>query len=373
MTLYDFFGVEYIEELDLENIMSLVDNKVSESLHLDYKREPWGEHESSNREMARDVSSFANAHGGFIIVGIEEDNDGKPANIVGLDNEDKTILRIRQVCHAGIQPLITGLKIHPVRIDENSCLIVIYIPESFTKPHMVLNEYRCYMRYERGKNPMNIYQIEESIKSREKNREKVRTFLDKRNRELLKLVKNNSAMNISIVPHVLEKERFDIFSRHTEKTLENFVRKNIVRNRFIPTFDGFLSPGDTESHEYVQLLVRANGYIEYFQYLPFRDKLPADWFRDELEKILEITDEFYRALDISFRGWIHVEFYNMINYTLKIEDISEKEKSHLLRNRDGYFELPSVAFEEFSCERARLVKKVNDFLWRKFGITRSNV
>jgi hypothetical protein len=49
MNVIDFFGKEFLEEVTIEDIQLLVDNRVSESLYLDYKREMWGEYESSNK------------------------------------------------------------------------------------------------------------------------------------------------------------------------------------------------------------------------------------------------------------------------------------------------------------------------------------
>jgi predicted HTH transcriptional regulator len=333
----------------------------------------WGSLESSNKELTKDVTSFANAHGGFILIGIEEDNDGNPKQIIGVEDVDKNILRIRQVCHANIQPLISGMKIHPVRIDDKKCIIIIYIPDSFEKPHMVLQDYRCYIRYERGKNPMTIHQIEDAIKGREKNSEKIREFLSKRNKELQKLVKNNSAINFSIVPNFLEKERFDIFSSKTEKAVDYFIRKNLIKSRFIPTFDGFIASDGSDETEYRQLLIQSTGYIEYFIYIPFRDKLDAEWFDNEMMKFIEIASEFYSELDLYFRGWFNVEFFNMINFTLRLDEKNSREKSKLIVNKDGYFALPNIGFEHFNEQIANIQRKTNDFLWRKFGITRAHI
>ncbi|MFW5781899.1 MAG: hypothetical protein ACOCWO_01250, partial [Candidatus Muiribacteriaceae bacterium] len=247
----------------------------------------------------------------------------------------------------------------------------IYIPDSFDKPHMVLTDYRCYMRYERGKNPMAINQIEDAIRSREKNSEKIREYLDKRHRELQKLVKNNSAINFSIVPHFLEKERFDIFSPKTEKAVDLFMRNNIVKGRFLPTFDGFISSDRGDDFEYRQLLIQSTGYLELFLFIPYRDKLPATWFSDELMKFFETAAEFYSELDLFFKGWFHAEFFNMINFSLKLDEKNRREQNKLIVNKEGYFSLPNIGFSDFTRDYTDINRKANDFLWRKFGLSRS--
>ncbi|MGM0607072.1 MAG: AlbA family DNA-binding domain-containing protein [Candidatus Muiribacteriota bacterium] len=371
MNISDFFGKDNIENILIDDIQTLIDNNVPENLYLDYKKEMWGQFESSNKEISRDISSFANAHGGFIILGIEEDNDGNPERMTGVEDVDKNILRIRQVCHSGIQPVITGMKIHAVRINENKSIILIYIPDSLGKPHMVLQDYRCYMRYERGKNPINIYQIEELIKSRAKNTQKVKEFLEKRNSELQKYVKNNSAMCFSVLPHVLEKERFDIFSSQTEKAIEVFISKGIVRGKFLPTFDGFTAFEGNQNTIYRQIVIQSTGYIELFLYIPYRDTLPVEWFQNQLNLFLESASIFYSRLDLDFRGWFHTGFFNMINFTLKLPDNLKEEEKNILINKDGYFFLPDISFEYFVKDSEKIKRAANDFLWRKFGFNRS--
>jgi len=52
----------------LEDIQKLIENKIEESLTLEYKREL----SRNNKEIAKDISAFANTSGGVIIYGIEE-------------------------------------------------------------------------------------------------------------------------------------------------------------------------------------------------------------------------------------------------------------------------------------------------------------
>ncbi|MCZ7380450.1 MAG: ATP-binding protein [Candidatus Methanoperedens sp.] len=68
--------------LDLESINNLINNKIKESLNLDYKRELNKPHD----EIAKDVSAFANANGGKIIYGIDE-KDGLPSSINWIESK----------------------------------------------------------------------------------------------------------------------------------------------------------------------------------------------------------------------------------------------------------------------------------------------
>lgn len=48
-----------------------------ESEHLDFKRDPWDQGDKGDNELARDVAQFANHLGGSILVGADEDDEGR--------------------------------------------------------------------------------------------------------------------------------------------------------------------------------------------------------------------------------------------------------------------------------------------------------
>ena len=59
--------------LTLDKISSLIDEKVEENLHLDYKAAAaLGKTDGKKNEISKDVSSFANSDGGILIYGIKE-------------------------------------------------------------------------------------------------------------------------------------------------------------------------------------------------------------------------------------------------------------------------------------------------------------
>ena len=66
-----------IDDLKEADLQSLIDGAVRESSRLDYKSE-YKSGEQGSRSILIDVSSLANAHGGFLIVGVPEDKDANP-------------------------------------------------------------------------------------------------------------------------------------------------------------------------------------------------------------------------------------------------------------------------------------------------------
>ncbi len=66
----DFFSKEEYTEQDINNLIS---NKAEEAINLEFKSsDSLGTQEQKKKELAKDVSSFANSEGGIIVYGIRE-------------------------------------------------------------------------------------------------------------------------------------------------------------------------------------------------------------------------------------------------------------------------------------------------------------
>ena len=63
------FGGKEIAQIDAGEIKALVNNRVPEDQHLDYKQVPW-EGTDAGRELLHDVTAMANAEGGYLVVGL---------------------------------------------------------------------------------------------------------------------------------------------------------------------------------------------------------------------------------------------------------------------------------------------------------------
>ena len=131
----DRFDFEGLTERDLNE---LVEGAVSEGLHIEYKRELYGRSDAHKKEALKDISGFANASGGHLIIGIDE-TEGIPANLSGVAdvNPDAEILRLQSMARTGIEPEIRGLKIKAVPINDGRYCFVIRVPVSWDPPHRV--------------------------------------------------------------------------------------------------------------------------------------------------------------------------------------------------------------------------------------------
>ena len=113
-----------------------------EGVVMEYKRETYGRNDEAKRELVKDVCSFANAHGGHLVIGIDE-AEGAPATIVPF--ADAEVLRIEDIVRNGLEPAVLGIRVRPVPVTGGH-VIVLRVPRSPTPPHRARQTRRVYGR-----------------------------------------------------------------------------------------------------------------------------------------------------------------------------------------------------------------------------------
>lgn len=154
-----------VSQLTEADIQTLIENKEKESSVLEFKRELKGG-DGEKREISKDISAIANTEGGYLIVGIEE-NDGKADSIVGTA---KTIGRqpveewVESFLISNIRPRLTiKPKVVDIASDPDKILLVIHIPQSSRRPHMVTVDGRN--AYYRRHNFQSTYADEHEVRA----------------------------------------------------------------------------------------------------------------------------------------------------------------------------------------------------------------
>lgn len=256
--------------IDKSDIESLTLNQVPESRTLDYKEKLPGDTGDDKKEFLADVSSFANASGGDLIYGIQEQRDSKgqptglPKIIKGLDgiNTDTEIRRLENIIRDGIAPRISNVQLAAIEGFSKGTVIIIRIPKSWVSPHMVTfkNHSRFYSRNSAGKYPLDVTEIRSAFALSESLPEKIRNFRDER---IAKIVAGETPVLLSsglkMVLHLLPIASLDPGTQIDIPSIKQ-------HNRLIPmgasswnyryNFDGFLnySPYQTSTcNTYVQV------------------------------------------------------------------------------------------------------------------------
>lgn len=128
------FDFDQLAEADLRE---LFDEQVPESLRLDYKRDLYTATDAGKKEFLKDVSAFANANGGHLIIGMDEAG-GIPTGIPGVPgNPDTLVQQLEQSTRTAIDPSIQGIRIKAVPLAAGDQCLVLRIPKSWRPPHRV--------------------------------------------------------------------------------------------------------------------------------------------------------------------------------------------------------------------------------------------
>jgi predicted HTH transcriptional regulator len=126
-----------LEQIAEANLRALIDAKTAEARQIEYKREIYGTNDEARREFLADVSSFANAHGGDLLIGVAA-SKGIPTSLSPLTGDvDGEKLRLDNMARTGLEPRIPNLYIVAVPISAGGAVLVIRVPRSYRAPHRV--------------------------------------------------------------------------------------------------------------------------------------------------------------------------------------------------------------------------------------------
>lgn len=142
-----------IHELTFEDVIAFCERQLPENKQLDYKYMLPKNHE----KFAKTIASFANALGGTIIVGVQDDKNDKPCPpYTGIAYHEKIRNSIEDIIQTYIDPVVF--------VDINICVnktkdrmfIVVNIPQSNLTPHLVGKLKRAYIRTGQSSRPETI-------------------------------------------------------------------------------------------------------------------------------------------------------------------------------------------------------------------------
>lgn len=122
-----------------QDLLALVANGAREDRTLDFKRDAYGSNDQAKAEFLADVSAFANASGGDIVIGMDE-AEGAASALVGLDvgiDLDSEVLRLQQMAAAGVQPQLPSLDFKVVPLASGRSALVVRVGRSYLPPHRV--------------------------------------------------------------------------------------------------------------------------------------------------------------------------------------------------------------------------------------------
>ncbi len=125
-----------IDDLEFDDLRKLIEEEVKEGFYIEYKTDF-----QKNQKIAKSIASFANTHGGWYFIGVEDHEDTNIAKELvgfGIKKNKQPQEKIRDIAKEHIHPLpIFHMKL--IKFKRDRGILVVFIPESFETPHVLSN------------------------------------------------------------------------------------------------------------------------------------------------------------------------------------------------------------------------------------------
>ncbi len=172
----EFFSTP-LDQLTADQIRQLID-VVPESQYLDFKERPrkgpsesdgfsdW-ESEAARKELAKDISAFANADGGWLVLGIraQKESPATARAITAIPKPEILGEKLLASMASRISPPLHGVRARGIATDsDGSGVIVFRIPSSPNAPHAVERgeaSLSVHIRRNSEARPMSMLEIQE--------------------------------------------------------------------------------------------------------------------------------------------------------------------------------------------------------------------
>jgi hypothetical protein len=295
------------DKITPDKIAALLEDQTPESRTLDYKRDLSLDAPDARKELARDVSSFANAAGGFLVYGVDEER-GVPTKLLGVkcDDFDALKLRIESILRDSVQPRVPGFSIGQVVGAADDPIIVIHVPQSWVGPHMAASPGQSYFysRTNSGKQPLDVQQIRHAFIAGTEIGERIRRFRDERlgrilaNEGGMPLWKTGPTLVNHLCPLVDNADVFPAIAGRTDKLPPHCENSTGTSARF--TLDGYVTFPSVKLDQnvvYCYTQVFRSGAFERCEPIGIRsDFTPHQGYGSDLEKaILDAARLFVSA------------------------------------------------------------------------------
>jgi hypothetical protein len=379
--------------MDEASIQSLLENHIVEGHHLDYKETfPFGRGPSDDSDFLTDVVAFANADGGDIIYGIEEQKGpGWPKAIPGIANflEDDARKRLQSLVAAHVEPpLAFRLRVISGSFSKGP-VVVVRVSRSWIGPHMIsrvprqsndkekLKVTSFHVRRNAGNDIMRHDDIRRAFLGSQELPERMRRFRDQR---LLRLLAGEAPLAMKETEGCAVLQVFPMASLHRPTVVDvRFVRDEkllpspVPDERAVPHLnaDGLMMRarhGHTARSAYLQLF--RNGVVEVaFKVVDGQGRgreLRPGKIEARIQGILPAIVALYIRLNIDPPAAVFVSLVGVRDAIMKSES-STSPGGHGQPLEDAELLLPEVLFETWQHDLKETTRPTFDALWQAGG------
>ena len=366
--------IDSITESDLQ---FLIDNRISETKTIEYKRILPTNDNDGKKEFLADVSSFANASGGCIIYGIAE-TAGSPTAICSLTGDpDAEKLRLENLLRTSIAPRIPGLSIVTIPIAEAGFVMIMDIPRSWASPHVVSfqNHWRFYSRNSAGKYPLDVAELKAAFLFSESITSRIQTFRMERLGHIISgdtpvpLIADNGRLVLHLIP--VDAFNGNVFDIHSiESGNLSPITSYGWNNRY--NFDGRISyspvAGTSECISYLQ--VYRNGIIEAVDCRLLINNaergryIPGQFYERRLIEALPRLFAIQNGLGVNTPVILMLSLLGVRGFKMAVNAFYYEDGE--LIDRDNLI-IPEVVVEDMREDPGKIMRTTFDFIWNAAG------
>ncbi len=196
--------VKPINEIEFEEVKAFCDEQIEENRRVEYKKAFSSKDEK--KQIAKEISAFANTHGGIILVGVGEKDRKPKLPIDGIDyvkglNEKVTSIALKNI----YPPVFPETKVCRFGDNLEKAVVVIRVQESDETPHTVERTTGIYVRVDSQSEPQRapFEEIEWLMNRREKaveNRERLLRRAEERFNNQPTKKNFNAFQSVSVIP-----------------------------------------------------------------------------------------------------------------------------------------------------------------------------
>lgn len=365
-----------IDKITDADLQSLIANVVSEGKTIEYKQSLQIDQDNEKKEFLADVSSFANASGGDLIIGITEKDDN-PVALVGIDIDGDGLLKLNSIIREGIEPRLPSVVIQPIKLSNSKTVLVIRVAKSWLSPHRVSFKAwdRFYSRISNGKYRLDVSELRNAFLYTSSLTDKIKRFKEDR---ISKIYANETPVimrsSTKLILHILPLISFNSSPRYEIDKHESSLRTGLEplqdsgwNHRY--NFDGFVTYDGQDSgasNSYTQLY--RNGMIEAVLsgQIGFQHKIPSKYLEARLIRCFQKYVDLMRGIAIDLPYVVFLTLVGVKDCNLWVDGGDANYKI----DRD-ILQLPEVMIESYNNAPHTVLRPCFDGLWNAWGYTKS--
>jgi len=128
-----------LSEVTIQDVKIFCDKQVREGINLDYKRD------LTSKSLLKTMAAFANTRGGFIIAGVDDEDDKPKLPVEGIEWKESLPLSVTSMIVDNMYPYLS-IDVHVCKPENGKTFVLIYVPESHEAPHWLFNRTELYVR-----------------------------------------------------------------------------------------------------------------------------------------------------------------------------------------------------------------------------------